>query len=379
VPAPLALSLTLALAVTAACADEADPDDPTGGDGAAGTGSVAAGLAALPPAAEGQVVVWGDLARAAELAGLERPAADDTGTVPDYVLTLSGQRVDPPAGGGSRVAAPLPEVAQARMSAQSDEIVAEVGWGLAQVDTFVERQTPPDSVALLGGAFDDGALEEALGEPDGDTWVLGDPGGDLDLGSVTPARPIGETLFLARTGDGGLVVSTHTDATGPVLAAVAGEGDEPTLADEAPLAAAAAALDAEEAYGALLVSPGLAGGGLRVTPEASLATTDACLPAAQTATATGITDDDGPVMLAVLVHDSADAAAANAEALERLAVEGATLQSGRPWSEYVSVEGVEVTGDSDEVVVGRLRIADEAPATTWQNVVWTRDGLVSSC
>ena len=209
--------------------------------------------------------------------------------------------------------------------------------------------------------------------------MLGDPDGDVDLADVTPARPIGESLFLARTGDEGLVVSTHTDATGPVLAAVAGEGEGPTLADDGPLAAAAAALDAEDAYGALLVSPGLAGGGARLSPEASLATTDTCLPAAQTATATGITDDDGPVMLVVLVHDTADTAATNAEALERLAAEGATLQSGRPWSEYVSVEGVEVTGDDDEVVVGRLRIADEAPATIWQNVVSTRDGLVSSC
>jgi hypothetical protein len=374
-----ASALALCLALAAACADESD-DDPSGGAGGgdAGPATVTGGLAAFPDTGEDEQVAWSDVAVARELAGLERPEVDDTQAVIDYVSTITGTRSGDDGTWGPVAIVP-PESANLMRSADVAEFAAEVGWSFIDVDRFAERQVPPNVVTVLQGELDEEAITDALGEPDGGTWVAGDPDGDMDLDAVSAARPLGEPLFLAE-GDGNLVVTRRTDGTGPVLDALAGDADGATLADDEGLGALGRALDAEGAYSALLVRPGLRAGALDVTsPEAAAAACESALPAATTATATGIADDEGPVLLVAHAHDSADAAEANAEAIETLVTEGASLASRQDYSEIVSLDGVEVTGDDGTVVVARLRPAGDAPPRIWSDMLVQREGLLSHC
>ena len=96
---PVTLSPFLALVpASATCADEVDPDESHGRrrDGG-GHGHRGRRLAALPAsgATESEIVLWGDLARVAEIGGIERPAPDDGDAVAEYVTALKGQRLGP--------------------------------------------------------------------------------------------------------------------------------------------------------------------------------------------------------------------------------------------------------------------------------------------
>jgi hypothetical protein len=114
-------------------------------------------------------------------------------------------------------------------------------------------------------------------------------------------------------------------------------------------------------------------------PEAAAAACESALPSPTIATATGITDDDGPVLLVAHAHDAAGAAEANAEALEQLVTEGTSLSTRQPYSELVTLDGVEVTGEDDTVVVARLRPAGDTPARLWVDMLFRREGIVGYC
>jgi hypothetical protein len=79
-----------------------------------------------------------------------------------------------------------------------------------------------------------------------------------------------------------------------------------------------------------------------------------------------------------LAHDAPDAAEANAAAIEQIVTEGTSLVSGQAWSDLVTLDGVEVTGDG-QVVVARLRPVESGPPALWYQMVMQRDSLVTSC
>ena len=116
------------------------------------------------------------------------------------------------------------------------------------------------------------------------------------------------------------------------------------------------------------------------TPEQAEQLCEDMLPQPSAAVATGVTaDDDGPVLLIALAHQSADAASANADALDEIVTNGASVVSREPWSERIELDGVETTGDGDLVVVARLRPVDPIGTRLWYDVLYQRDNLVASC
>jgi hypothetical protein len=382
------VACALVLAVPAVgCGD----DDDDGGGGAFGGGdagdlaSVSGALASLPDNGEDQTIVWGDLARAAEIAGLERPTdLADADAVQDYLMAVTGTvRSDDDT--GEPVAIVPPDAAQVDRSVEIQGFADDVGWNILQVDRFAERQTRPDQITLLDGEFDDAALTTAMGDPTDGVWVAGSGGeaGELNVDEITPARPLGESLWLSRNGGDGVLSVTHSaEAAATADAAAAGNPKGAVLGDDASLAALAGALDEQDAYGALVLRPGINGLGAvgAVTPEQAEQLCGELLPEPTAALATGITsDDEGPVVLIALAQLTSDAAGANADALETMVGEGASVVSGQPWSERFTLDGVETTGPDDLVVVARLRPVDAIGARLWYDVVMQRDSLVTSC
>jgi len=377
--------LALVLTVPALGCSDDDDGGGLGGGGGGGLATVSGALAALPDDGEDQFVVWGDLTRATEIAGLDRPSdPGDSQAVIDYLGAVTGSvRGDgdttPP------VAVMPPQAARVESAIDMSGFVADVGWSILQVDRFVERQSPPDSITLLAGDFDDGALTDAMGEPDDDVWVAGsgDPG-EIRPDEITPARPIGESLWLSRrAGDGLLSITRDPEAQATADAALAGDADGDVLADDASLAAVAAALDEQSAYAAEVARPGIDGMavlGTRVSPEEAEQLCEGMLPQPTTAVATGVTsDDEGPVVLFALAHLSADAAAANAEAFEDIVANGSSVLTREPWSERFELDGVETTGDDGLVVLARLRPVEPIGTRLGYDVLAQRDNLIASC
>jgi hypothetical protein len=378
--------LSIALLAAACSGDDdsgsVDADADTGADDAgAGLGSVADGLASLPeiedPSDDQEVIVWGDLVQAAEIAGVDRPSdPTDEAQLRGYVQAVTGGPVDDES---SPVVARTPEAAHVERLDVTG-FADELGWSILDVDRFAERQTPPGRVTVLEGPFDEGQLTDALGEPDDGTWVVGsDEPFAQSFDEVSAARPLGESLWLTRSGDH-LTVARSPQDSNAARQAVTGADGTATLADDEALAGLAAALDAESPYAAMLVRPGLTAvpaPSARTTPEQAEAQCAQALPEATAAVGTAVADDDGPLIVIALAHSSPAAAEANAEALERIATEGTSIANGQPWSEYVSVDDVSVTGD--DVAVARLRPAEPSLASLWHSVVSQQDSLVGSC
>lgn len=118
----------------------------------------------------------------------------------------------------------------------------------------------------------------------------------MDTG-CRPARRPGEALFLTEV-PGGLAVTRSEGLTAEARDVAAGDGE--SLADDEALAALGSALDDERAYSAKPVRP---------CPEADLAgqvagggpgPCDTSLEGQALASATGIADEDGPVVLAAM-------------------------------------------------------------------------------
>jgi hypothetical protein len=366
-------ALSAAILATVACAEEADP----GTTGGTGPSSVSAALAVLPEDGLGgdvETVTWSDLEAAAEIAGVERPDdPGDTQAVVDYLNAVTG---GPTAGGEpSPVAALPPEVANVTSAiTELGEFRDEVGWDVLDVDRFAEEYAPPDSVTVIEGDVDEASLSEALGEPEDGTWSLGSEG-ELSLEETSPARRLGEAVFLTLV-PGGLAVARSTDLTPDVRGLADGDGVA-SLADDPQLTALAAALDAEGPYSAMLVRPGVSAAA-GSTP-AGVDICDEALPGIPAASATGIADDGGPVILVAHAYATADEAEAAAEQLDRVVSEGASLARRGDWSELVTLDDVSVTGPDDAVVVARLRPTEDGRASLWRDVLLMRDGLVAGC
>jgi hypothetical protein len=341
-----------------------------------GVGGIADGLASLPApsGSEPLLVAYGDLAQAADLAGVdftELEADSDDGEARDALNAVLGQASDGEE--QAQIAAMAPEAAHVERVADIAAFVDEVGWHVFQVDRFVEYQVPPNNVTVMEGRFDEDRLTEALGEPEDGVWVVGDPDGDVDVSATSPARPIGEPLWLSLVDDDRLVVAR----TAEDMAAVQGEGDRGTLADDKTLTALAEALDAEDVYSALLHGGPLAADMTALPPEQLEQVCEETLPAPFIGVATGITSsDDGPVLVLAYVHADDEAAAANADALESLVQEGTSLRSQEPWSHTFEVDTIEADGN---VTIARLSLTAEAHPGIWRQLILARENLVTAC
>lgn len=363
--------LVAGLAATGAgCASESDAS------GGGGDRSVGAYLAALP-AYDGDdpvVVSYGDLARAAEIAGIERPAdVSDDDAVVDYLMDIGGQRQDE--GETARVAVLVPEAAQTASSAADQEaFVEDVGWSILELDAFGERYTQPRPIAVLDGDFDGGRLDDALDEAGEGLWVAGDPDGEMHVDDITPARPTGEALWLGLDDDR-LTVGREED---DVTAAREADGGDDTLAGDEALSSMGAALDDRDVYSAMLVSdPGMSADlagrvlGSDAAPD-ELAAELADLPrcdGAMTGVAVGVADDGEPLLVVAIAHADEASAEANVDTISEVLTDGQTLSSARPWSDVLTVESVEAEGT---VVVATARPAGIILGQ-WRQLVMSRD------
>jgi hypothetical protein len=342
--------------------------------GAGDAGSFADRLALLPASvADGSgdlVVTMADLDRAAELAGVRRPPdAGDAVAVADYVRVVTGLTGLDPARPGV-VAALVPDTVHVESTARVGEFADELGWSIADVSWFVEARVQPNTFMVAGGDFDEARLTSAMGERDGDVWRVGGEDGEIGIGH-SPARPFGESLRTALV-DGNLVVGRSTP---PVAAAVASDG--PTLADDEVLRSLATAMNDAGAYSVLLTAAGsypvdAATGG--ATPSALDRMRDQVLPEPFRGVAGGLTSQDGaPIVLLAYVHDTPEAARANADALRGLVERGHGRQSRVPWSEVLRVDGIRTDGG---VLVARLGLAGKGYPQLAYQLLSTRDLLV---
>jgi hypothetical protein len=204
----------------------------------------------------------------------------------------------------------------------------------------------------------------------------------MNVDQITPARPLGESLWLSMAA-GPLTITRSPETATETDAAVGGDPKGAVLSQDPSLAGLAAALDEQDAYGAFLSRPGINGLGAlgpTASPEQAGQLCDQMLPEPTAAIATGVAaDDDGPVVLVALANLSADAASSNAEALEKIVTDGVSATTQQPWSERLTVDSVETTGDDGLVVIARLRPTEPIGTRLWYDVVVQRDSLVASC
>lgn len=236
----------------------------------------------------------------------------------------------------------------------TDDVLAtareELGYAPTDLDWWVDFRAPPDAVAAAGGRLDPDVVASAAL-----TVAEGEEAGVPDLGRSSPLRPTGERAV--QTVDGDVLTSARTDpsADGAVL-------DRPGVAD------VLAGLDAAEAYAGFVRSgvgsfvAGIDLGAVLEGQEGELPdTTDlevTGLPEPFTAVGGGLVWRDGAaVPVFVHAHDSAEAAEANAAALEAVFVDGVS-EHGVPWSELVADPTATV---DDTTVTTTLTFTDDRP------------------
>lgn len=381
----VALSGVVVAVLLGGCSSGDDDAGGGGGDGLDLEGAAIADVASLPlpPDAgdDGPVTVaFGDLAQAAELAGVELDGADEASEDEqrDVLNGITGVMYDPSGGDDQpMVSSIVPEAAHVERLIDVGEFTEDVGWNVYQVRRFAELQMPPDDVTILRGDFDEDSLDEALGEAEDGVWTIGTPG-EVDVSGATPARPLGEGLLLALDGDR-LVVAKTEEGLATALGGGDGDGDGgPVVGDDPVLSRLAGALGDAGAYSGMLVRGGSGGLllGEQLSPEQAEAVCEDALPGPFAGVATGIVDDDGPVFLIAYVTADDEAAEATAEAVEQLVTEGESMLTQEPWSERLTVD--EVTSDGN-VVLARLRPAEPGPPAIWQQILFRKDNLVAHC
>jgi hypothetical protein len=344
------------------------------GTGGAPESSFADRLELIPASVVGErqhvILAMADLDRAAELAGVTRPAdTSSPDAAMEYGKAITGVG-DLDAKEAPTVAALTPEAASDRYVLQLKEFEKEVGWSLLDIAWFVEFRDPPKALLVAGGEFDEKRLTAAMGQPDDGIWRLGDKDGAFDPEAVSPARPLGQSLRLALS-DGQLLVGRTTPS---VRAAVDGDGE--TLADNDVVRALAQAMDAEGAYSAYFNASGVH----KLDPVHSViggrkAGPDQVLPEPFRGVAGGLTKEDGKaVAVLAYAHASDSAAEANAAALRTLVENGRTLSENRPWSDTFAVDDIRTDGST---LVARLALDERANPQSVYGLTNDREGLVS--
>ncbi len=357
-----AVAAPLLLITVAGC------DGPSGDWGAGSNYSVQGALAQLPAAESGgQVLIQtADLDAASELSGLERPTDLEVDDLVAWLMPLTGGPSD---GGPAPVFVPLAQVFNPPSIAMHDEFADELGWSLIDTHAFVERLTPPQSLAVIAGDFDDSTLDENLPEVDDGVVTVGE-GEDFenDFADVTNARPLGMPLRLAQN-DHLLAAGASTEEVSSWLS-----GPDETLADNAHLADVAAALDDVDSVSAVLVT----GGSMALTDalgamsaEQVAALEDRLAPMLPEAfQAVGIgwgADGDASIITLAYAFDSEDAAEEAVPLFEELFANGTSVQSGQPLSDLLTLDGADRDGD---VVVLTVSVPEgRSPGDAYQMLV----------
>ncbi|MDZ5619241.1 hypothetical protein SFC88_00295 [Nocardioides sp. HM23] len=369
----LATGLLALSALVTGCGEDADPLE-SGDDY-----SVLGAVGELPASIEGdaQLILTGDLSKASEVAGLDRPSDADSDEVNEWVGDLSGAAA--PDDDTARAFVPLPD-ALVPFDASPSEMDAQVGWSVVDVDSFAALTQPPEDFLVVSGAFDEDTLDEDLSEVDDDivTDVVGEDH-ELNVEEPTAFSRIGAPTRLAED-DGRIAASSTTGAVRDWL-----NGDE-SLADDAGYGDVARALDEHDVYAAVLsaVQPGIDAAALILGGQVSAEELEALieqledqLPEASYDTV-GIgwtTDDDAPLVATAYHFDSEDAAKDSVDALRELYESSTSAQSQRPFSDYLEVEGVETEGS---VVVVTSRPAEGAAIHFAYQALVSRDLLFVS-
>lgn len=275
----------LVLVAATGCGDEGS-DEEGGGSGAGGGFSVAAGVAQLPALdGQGLMVTTADIDAVAEANGLDSPdTLEEAG--PEWLAEMSGL------GGAAAMLVPPTFVRDSTPEA----LVDSVGFWWGAADSFASVSAAPEELSIFEGD---------LGEPEAD-------GGPL----------------LVASEDGAVAVS-RSDALLQQWS-----DDDLTTLDDAPLTAAAEALDDADAISAVLV----------VLPDG-----------APTVGIGWIGGDDGDALAAVAYGFDSDDAAAEAED----ALEAGFADVG----DLVELDGLEVSGST---VTATVRFAQDRVATPYE-------------
>lgn len=348
------------LVTVAAC------DGGSGDWGAGSSYSVQGALEQLPAAESGggQVMIQtADLDAASELSGLERPTDLDGDALVAWLMPLTGGPAD---GGPAPVFVLLAQVFNPPSIRMHDEFADELGWSLIDAHAFVERLSPPQSLAVIAGDFDDSTLNENLPEV-ADGVVTAGEGEDLesDLAEVTNARPLGMPLRLAQN-DHLIAAGGSTEEVSSWLA-----GPDQTLADDAHLAGVAAALDDADSVSAVLVTGASMGltdalGGVSADQLAAVEDRLApMLPEAFQAVGIGWGAEDGASVITLAYSfDSEDAAESAAPLFEELFANGTSVQSGQPFSDLLTLDDADRDG---QVVVLTVSVPEgRSPGDVFQ-------------
>ncbi|RHW24195.1 hypothetical protein D0Z08_26115 [Nocardioides immobilis] len=368
----LATCLLAPSALVAGCSDDADPAD------SREHYSVLDAIGELPASIEGDapLIFTGDLTRASEIAGLNRPTDADSDEVNAWVADLTAA---PDPDETARVFVPLPGALIPWESPPAD-MDAQVGWSVVDVESFVALTQPPEHFLVVSGDFDDDTLDEDLSEVEGGV-VTDVEGADLEQNLLEPTAfsRVGAPTRLAED-DGRIAASSTTDAVRDWL-----DGDV-SLADDEGYADVATALDEHEVYAAVLsgVQTGIDPAGLILGSQGSAEELQALreqledeLPEASYDTV-GIAwsaDDQAP-LVATAYHFSSEADAENsADPLRELYESGTSVESQRPFSDYLTVENVEVQGS---VVVVTSRPAEDVAINFAYQALLQRDLLFIS-
>lgn len=339
VPSTLLTLGALALAVSACGGD--DPAAPPGDTLSAGEAfSVRGALAELPESAVGErpMVLVGDLVRATELLGTDRP--EDAAGASEWLSSLTGV----PRGNGEApgVFVPLPQLLH---QTSPEEMQDLAGWSALDVDSFAAVEEAPTSFVVVSGGFGDDALD---GLPEVGDGVVTDVEADdhaFDPQADALSR-IGAPTRMAQDGDR-IVASSVTALAEEWL------GGVESLADDDRYAGLADALDDREVYSAVLLpsaeaTPNLLGAAPESAVEEFEKSLDALPDAPFDLVAVGWHDGDSDATIGYRFGSEEDAEA-SVEALEELYASGTSTSTGQPYSELV--EAVEVSTDGPVVLV----------------------------
>lgn len=336
-------SIAVGATLLVGCGDDGGPSP------SADARSVSELLAELPELdrSPNPIVVWGDVDRATELAGVERPVdLDDTDALYEWAIAITG---GPQHGtdGPNRVSLAPPEAMAFEWVHEWAAMPSELGYSPLAVGRYIELQSAPQVFSVLDADADRDDLTAAIGEPDDGVWLLGDEDNGIDLTARGPGRELGQSLRFGLR-DGWLAISRVRSEVESWLG-----GDHRSLAESDPaVAAVAEALDDADVYTAMLVLAG----------EAAIERDSDPLAPYQ-AMGVGLSvDGDTAVVTAVYAHRDEDVAAANADALRDLIEEGQLVSARRPFSDFVELDDVRVDGGT---VVVSMRL-DGPAARAWQ-------------
>lgn len=267
------------------------------------------------------------------------------------------------------------------------ELPDAAGFGIADIDRFIELTRAADSFMSASGAFDPVAIGTTLAESPfwGPTteqrnsgtmtsWVWGDDSLAIDMEGIDALRPVGRAVQIAAD-EKRLLAGARIAILDDALAI--GGGRVPTLADDERFASIAAALDDAKALSAYIsVTPwtfaelNLPSGSGQIVPSAEphLSAFDAFAMGA------ALSGSEQAVVV-VLHHQTAEQAAANADRLREVLAEGNEVVNGQsqPWSEVFSRTAVSVEG---AVVTATLVPAEPNPHL-WTRMWSTRTSLLA--